>query len=61
MDAAAAVGSTAVHLSAVLAAAHQNVAGSEHHPLPPHLEVTTKARGVRSAPQTKQHAWPGRP
>ena len=39
VDAAAAVGSTAVHLTAVLEAAHQNVAGTEHHPLPLHLEV----------------------
>lgn len=39
VDAAAAVGSTAVHLTAVLEAAHQNVAGTEHHPLPLHLEA----------------------
>ncbi|PRW05778.1 Aluminum activated malate transporter family [Chlorella sorokiniana] len=38
VDAAATVGSTAVHLSAVLEAAHKNVAGTEHNPLPLHLE-----------------------
>lgn len=39
VDSAAAVGSTAVHLTAVLEAVHANVAGTEHQWLPPDLEV----------------------
>jgi len=46
VDAAAAVGSTAVHLSAVLEAAHKNLAGTDYHPLPQHLEVRLLAGSV---------------